>query len=170
MLRDDEVAFGDKLDAELQGTALWRAVAPGLEVGKQHRLLGEVLPADGGYARLTLARGGPLIQYNACRLRDEDGWEAARHGANQCLASGELAYRWVPEESPEFAEDFPALVDLVWKVMRQHTAPHVVDQDGKPYRRGRVGRATELQLLEQNICFEDAGQKTAWCELRRARR
>jgi hypothetical protein len=153
MIRADEIAFGDDLQRELAGSATWRALVHPSETGATSARLADVLPEWGRTAALRLLTGGPEILYQQGRLRHRDWTIASAPTAGLLLTSGELAYRWLPAESPEHAGSFPALVETVHRVLRRHTLASRVElaATGKPWRKGRIGEHAAAYVLEHDL-------------------
>ena len=167
MLPDEAAAFGRELARRLDGSARWRAVAPGLERGEEHELLGEVLPpAGGGHALLQLVHGGPIIQYSGSRLREAE--VLGHQGLATVLVSGEVAFRWVPSEvDARRRAEFESLAATVWTTLREHSAPHVDRADGRNYRGARIGRETERVVQERDIVLQSQSAPYERLALRR---
>jgi hypothetical protein len=86
------------------------------------------------------------------------------------LTSGELTFRWVPEEEPEYGGQFESLIETVWATMRRHTRPHVVDAAGRILRLARIGWTAERLAGEQRIALKDRSAPYARRELRPPRK
>lgn len=145
----DAAEFGERLHAELGSAARWQKIMPGLQRGPTSELLGELIAGEGDGADLQLKTGGPIIQFLGSWLVGPDSPTAIR-GEGPLLHSGELAFRWSPEEEPpKLRGEFEKLAKLVFRVMRECTLPGLVLLSGKPYRSGRIGKAA-LELVRSH--------------------
>jgi hypothetical protein len=167
MVRADEFAFGEELDRALDGRATWTAIAPGTQKGAENARLGEILPAWGGGACLRMKTGGPIIQYLGGYLRAPDNRLVHEPAHGGSLSSGELGYRWLPGElTVEARDDFDLLVRTTLRVLRAHTLANRVEQDGRPYRSGRIGKAATDLVRQHDLELLDRSCRTARLTLR----
>jgi hypothetical protein len=151
----DAVEFGERLHAELGSGARWQKIMPGLQRGPTSELLGELIAGEGEGADLQLKDGGPIIQYLGGRLVAADS-PIALPGDGPVLKSGQLAFRWSPnEEPPKVRGEFEKLAKLVFRVMRECTLPGLVQLNGKPYRSGRIGKAALELVRSQGVELRD---------------
>lgn len=144
MSADDDVALDHEIDAERLG-AVWESSVRYGTTPSRFSSLTDALGAGGGTQAFLRpvdwdATDRPAIQYWCGRS------SAVGEGH---LRAGRVAYRWWPATTvPALGTAFQQLADEVVAAARRVTLPHVVDHDGRPVRRYRIGRDAAAWYLE----------------------
>lgn len=163
LLRPDVVEFSRMLKQELDGSAQWRRIEPGLKVGpvneSLHSLINKQVERGGG-ACLQLKSGGPIIQFLGSWLHrpGDPGVEAGQSATT--LRSGLLCVSWSTADTEPLQRRFVELTKTVYAVMRKCTLPDRVLWRGLPYRRSRIGKATLEVVRTRGIVLRDSDSRT----------
>lgn len=169
LLRPDVVEFSQMLKGELEGSAEWRRIEPGLKVGPVNESLHSLIKGSverGGGACLRLKSGGPIIQFLGSWLHEpgDPGAEAGQSAAT--LRSGTISVSWSTGETDALQRRFVELTKTVYAVMRKCTLPDRVLWRGQPYRRSRIGKATLELVRNKGIVLRDTASPGSELELR----
>ena len=146
MVLGDEEALDERLDCAALA-ATWESRGPGPWTPTHHGRLIEALNAGSGHQALLRLVGstgptGPVLQYLRGSAFDQEP-------STECLRAGSVAYKWSPATTDaSLGAAFQRLVDAACAAIRSVTLPHVVDHDGRPARRIRIGREASRWYLE----------------------
>lgn len=161
MLPADVAAFSRAVAGPIAGFAAWQTHRH-TEKPVVHESLAAAMEHDGSQAFLRLldpggATAGPIIQYLQGTVAATDttalGSPALRlyrpgPGQPEHIEPGRLAFKWFPENEPEWVRrDFALLAGAAWAALLKVTAPHVTRADGRPVRRFRIGPAAKAWVL-----------------------